>query len=124
TQERRQKVQMIFQDPYASLNPRWRVADIIAEPMHALKLVSNRREAEDRVADLLRRVRLDPVSMRKYPHEFSGGQRQRIALHVPFRANLNSSSATSRHPRSMSPSRRRCLISCETFKMSSGLPIC
>src|SRR5690606_173316 len=67
TRERRQKVQMIFQDPYASLNPRWRVRDIIAEPMRTLKLVSNRREAEDRVADLLRRVRLDPVSMRKYP---------------------------------------------------------
>jgi ABC-type glutathione transport system ATPase component len=80
SQERRQMVQMIFQDPYASLNPRWRVGDIIAEPMRALKLVSSRSEAEDRVADLLQRVRLDPISMRKYPHEFSGGQRQRIAI--------------------------------------------
>jgi ABC-type glutathione transport system ATPase component len=80
TQSRRQKVQMIFQDPYASLNPRWRVQDIIAEPMRALKLVSSKSEAEDRVADLLNRVRLDPISMRKFPHEFSGGQRQRIAI--------------------------------------------
>src|SRR5690606_16523461 len=80
SQTRRQRVQMIFQDPYASLNPRWRVGDIIAEPMRALKLVSNRREAEERVADLLEKVRLDPISMRKFPHEFSGGQRQRIAI--------------------------------------------
>ncbi len=80
TQKRRQRVQMIFQDPYASLNPRWRVGDIIAEPMRALKLVSGKREAEDRVADLLEKVRLDPIVMRKFPHEFSGGQRQRIAI--------------------------------------------
>jgi ABC-type glutathione transport system ATPase component len=80
TQQRRQRVQMIFQDPYASLNPRWRVGDIIAEPMRALKLVANKREAEERVADLLEKVRLDPISMRKFPHEFSGGQRQRIAI--------------------------------------------
>ncbi|WP_018632588.1 ABC transporter ATP-binding protein [Neomegalonema perideroedes] len=77
---RRRNVQMIFQDPYASLNPRWRVGSIVAEPIKALKLTSNRSEIEDRVADLLRKVRLDPVAMRKYPHEFSGGQRQRIAI--------------------------------------------
>src|SRR5690606_26985904 len=80
SQNRRKRVQMIFQDPYASLNPRWRVGDIIAEPMRALKLVANRREAAERVADLLEKVRLDPISMRKFPHEFSGGQRQRIAI--------------------------------------------
>src|SRR5690606_37074942 len=80
TQERRQRVQMIFQDPYASLNPRWRVGDIVAEPMRALGLASGRAETEERVADLLERVRLDPDAMRKYPHEFSGGQRQRIAI--------------------------------------------
>jgi len=80
SQKRRQSVQMIFQDPYASLNPRWRVGDIIAEPMRALKLVKGKREAEERVADLLEKVRLDPIVMRKFPHEFSGGQRQRIAI--------------------------------------------
>ena len=77
---RRRRVQMIFQDPYASLNPRWRVGDIIAEPIHALRLATNRTEIGDRVAELLRHVRLDPAAMRKYPHEFSGGQRQRIAI--------------------------------------------
>jgi ABC-type glutathione transport system ATPase component len=79
-QERRKRVQMIFQDPYASLNPRWRVADIIAEPMRTLGIATNRGEVEARVADLLTRVRLDPSVMRKFPHEFSGGQRQRIAI--------------------------------------------
>jgi ABC-type glutathione transport system ATPase component len=79
-QERRKRVQMIFQDPYASLNPRWRVADIIAEPMRTLGIARNRGEVDDRVAELLRRVRLDPSVMRKFPHEFSGGQRQRVAI--------------------------------------------
>ena len=79
-QERRKRVQMIFQDPYASLNPRWRVADIIAEPMRTLGIARNRSEVEDGVAGLLRRVRLDPSVMRKFPHEFSGGQRQRLAI--------------------------------------------
>ncbi|WP_332719574.1 ABC transporter ATP-binding protein [Pelagibacterium mangrovi] len=78
--KRRSKIQMIFQDPYASLNPRWRVGQIIAEPMRALGITRNAGEIADRVADLLRRVRLDPEAMRKYPHEFSGGQRQRIAI--------------------------------------------
>src|SRR5690606_32641949 len=78
--ERRQRIQMIFQDPYASLNPRWRVRDIVAEPMRALGLAGGRGETDERVADLLERVRLDPDAMRKYPHEFSGGQRQRIAI--------------------------------------------
>ncbi len=78
--ERRRKVQMIFQDPYASLNPRWRVGDIVAEPIKALGLASGRSEIEGRVADLLERVRLDAGAMRKFPHEFSGGQRQRIAI--------------------------------------------
>ncbi|MBV0890349.1 ABC transporter ATP-binding protein [Paracoccus sp. Z118] len=76
---RSRAVQMIFQDPYASLNPRWRVGNIIAEPIRVLGLARG-SEVEDRVADLLRKVRLDPVVMRKFPHEFSGGQRQRIAI--------------------------------------------
>ncbi|MBB4053054.1 peptide/nickel transport system ATP-binding protein [Devosia subaequoris] len=78
--ERRKRVQMIFQDPYASLNPRWRVADIVAEPMRTLGIARNRTEVDHRVAELLERVRLDPSVMRKFPHEFSGGQRQRIAI--------------------------------------------
>lgn len=76
----RRRIQMIFQDPYASLNPRWRVGRIIAEPMHAFGTVSGAAEAEAEVARLLKLVGLDPVDARKYPHEFSGGQRQRIAI--------------------------------------------
>lgn len=71
---------MIFQDPYSSLNPRLTVLDIIGEPFITRKIVSKRRDLEDRVAELLRSVHLDPTYMRRYPHAFSGGQRQRIAI--------------------------------------------
>ena len=67
------RMQMIFQDPYASLNPRWRVKDIIAEPIRFLKKSTP-------VEDLLRQVGLAPEDGEKYPHEFSGGQRQRISI--------------------------------------------
>ncbi|MCF1473366.1 ABC transporter ATP-binding protein [Agrobacterium vitis] len=73
-------VQMIFQDPYASLNSRWRVNDIIAEPIRTLGLEKDNRVIERRVADLLEKVRLDPDARSRFPHEFSGGQRQRIAI--------------------------------------------
>ncbi len=76
----RRRFQMIFQDPYASLNPRMRVADIVAEPVHAFGLLTDARAVEARVGELLRLVRLDPRDGIKYPHEFSGGQRQRIAI--------------------------------------------
>jgi oligopeptide/dipeptide ABC transporter ATP-binding protein len=72
----RRRMQMIFQDPYGSLNPRWRVGDIIAEPIRAFGL----GETKPRVRELLERVGLDAADARKYPHEFSGGQRQRIAI--------------------------------------------
>ncbi|MDJ1158945.1 ATP-binding cassette domain-containing protein [Chelatococcus sp. SYSU_G07232] len=76
----RRRIQMIFQDPYASLNPRWRVERIIAEPIRALRLAESEREVADRVGELLSLVGLHPADGRKYPHEFSGGQRQRIAI--------------------------------------------
>jgi peptide/nickel transport system ATP-binding protein len=76
----RRRMQMIFQDPYASLNPRWRVFDIIAEPIRAFGLSTDKADLEKRVGDLLRQVRLTPADGRKYPHEFSGGQRQRISI--------------------------------------------
>ena len=76
----RRRMQMIFQDPFASLNPRWRVFDIIAEPIRAFGLASNAADLEQRVGELLRQVRLTPADGRKYPHEFSGGQRQRISI--------------------------------------------
>jgi peptide/nickel transport system ATP-binding protein len=74
------RMQMIFQDPYASLDPRWRVRDIIAEPIKAFDLARNRQELRERVAELLLQVGLSPSDGEKYPHEFSGGQRQRISI--------------------------------------------
>jgi peptide/nickel transport system ATP-binding protein len=76
----RRRIQMVFQDPYASLNPRWRALDIIAEPIRAFHLAATRAEITSRVGELLRLVGLDPADGGKYPHQFSGGQRQRIAI--------------------------------------------
>ena len=76
----RRRMQMIFQDPYASLNPRWRVRDIVAEPLRAFELAKGRAEQDERVGDLLLQVGLSPADGEKYPHEFSGGQRQRISI--------------------------------------------
>ncbi len=76
----RRRMQMIFQDPYASLNPRWRVRDIVAEPIRHNRLLRDRHDIEDRVGELLTQVGLSAVDGEKYPHEFSGGQRQRISI--------------------------------------------
>jgi oligopeptide transport system ATP-binding protein len=76
----RRQVQMIFQDPFGSLNPRWNVLSIINEPLKIHFPGLNRSQREDRVAQLLRRVGLSPNHLRRYPHEFSGGQRQRIGI--------------------------------------------
>jgi peptide/nickel transport system ATP-binding protein len=76
----RQKLQMIFQDPYASLNPRWRVHDIIAEPLVAHGLMRDRAQIVQRVDELLHQVKLAPADKEKYPHQFSGGQRQRLSI--------------------------------------------
>jgi peptide/nickel transport system ATP-binding protein len=76
----RRRIQMIFQDPYASLNPRFRVDAIVAEPIRAFDLIQGERDITARVGELLGLVGLHPDDGRKYPHEFSGGQRQRIAI--------------------------------------------
>ncbi len=76
----RRRIQMIFQDPFASLDPRWRVGDIVAEPMLAFDIASGGRDARERVGELLRMVGLGPADAARFPHEFSGGQRQRIAI--------------------------------------------
>jgi len=76
----RKNVQFVFQDPMASLDPRMRVREIVAEGMHSFGLGANEAERTERVAEQLRRVRLDPDAMDRYPHEFSGGQRQRIGI--------------------------------------------
>ncbi len=75
----RREMQIIFQDPYASLNPRMRVLDIIAEPL-VIHGIGNKAERRVRVAELLSKVGLDPDYMQRYPHEFSGGQRQRLGI--------------------------------------------
>jgi peptide/nickel transport system ATP-binding protein len=76
----RRQMQMIFQDPYSSLNPRMRVLDIVAEPIRFHALAEGRRAVEQIVRDLLEHVGLGAASALKYPHEFSGGQRQRISI--------------------------------------------
>lgn len=78
--EFRREMQMIFQDPYASLNPRMKVKDIIAEGLDVHGLVKNDEERDQRVRELLDMVNLNPEHMTRYPYEFSGGQRQRIGI--------------------------------------------
>ena len=76
----RRRMQMIFQDPYASLNPRWKVLDIVAEPLREHGLVDGEPAQRARVAELLQSVGLAAADMEKFPHQFSGGQRQRISI--------------------------------------------
>ena len=76
----RQRIQMIFQDPYASLNPRWTVEAIIGEPLQEHGLIKDAAELKARVAELLQSVGLSALDMPKYPHQFSGGQRQHISI--------------------------------------------
>ncbi|HUN42056.1 MAG TPA: oligopeptide/dipeptide ABC transporter ATP-binding protein [Acetobacteraceae bacterium] len=76
----RRRVQVVFQDPFSSLNPRMRVRDILAEPISNFGLVRNRAEMDHRISDLIDKVHLPRDSAGRYPHEFSGGQRQRIGI--------------------------------------------
>ena len=76
----RRQMQMIFQDPYASLNPRMSIGTAIAEPIEIHKLAATQKDREARVAELLEKVGLRPDAARRYPHEFSGGQRQRVGI--------------------------------------------
>ncbi|AZO95847.1 dipeptide ABC transporter ATP-binding protein [Iocasia frigidifontis] len=78
--EIRKEMQIIFQDPYASLNPRMTVADIVGEPLDIHNLVKNKQEKYERVSQLMNNVGLTVEQMKRYPHEFSGGQRQRIGI--------------------------------------------
>lgn len=77
--ELRREMQIVFQDPYASLNPRMRVGDIVGEPL-VIHNIGTKNDRYERVGELLRRVGLDPDYRKRYPHEFSGGQRQRIGV--------------------------------------------
>ncbi len=76
----RRSIQMIFQDPFASLNPRLTIEQTLAEPMRIHGLVKTPQEARAKISDMLQEVGLDPRAMERYPHEFSGGQRQRIGI--------------------------------------------
>jgi oligopeptide/dipeptide ABC transporter ATP-binding protein len=76
----RRKAQMIFQDPYASLNPRWTVSAIIGEPLRVHKILANDKARDERVHELMLKVGLSPRLINRFPHEFSGGQRQRIGV--------------------------------------------
>ncbi len=105
----RRKAQMIFQDPYASLDPRMSVAAAITEPL-AIHGIGTREERRERVAELLRRVGLAPDHASRYPHEFSGGQRQRICIARPWRSSRSSSSPTKASRRSTC----RCAPACST----------
>ena len=78
--EHRREVQMVFQDPYSSLNPRMRVGQIIAEPLENYGLAKRGREGEQQIASLLEKVGLRADAMARYPFEFSGGQRQRLGI--------------------------------------------
>jgi oligopeptide transport system ATP-binding protein len=76
----RREAQIIFQDPYASLNPRWTISAIISEPLHVHRLLPTESDRTERVRELLRLVGLSPSHLNRFPHEFSGGQRQRIGV--------------------------------------------
>ena len=76
----RRRMQMIFQDPYASLNPRWKVLDIVGEPLREHRVVANARALREKVGELLSSVGLFAADAEKFPHQFSGGQRQRISI--------------------------------------------
>lgn len=85
----RRKMQVIFQDPYGSLNPRMTCGDIVGEPLSVHNLTNGKREYQDRVSELLQTVGLNPFMADRYPHEFSGGQRQRIGIARALAVNPN-----------------------------------
>jgi ABC-type glutathione transport system ATPase component len=114
----RRRMQMIFQDPYASLNPRMTVGNIIGEPIEVHNLAKGKAKTE-RVQELLKIVGLNPYFTNRYPHEFSGGQRQRIGV-----ARQTSSWRTSRSPRSTCPSRRRSSTCSKSSRTSSSSRTC
>jgi oligopeptide transport system ATP-binding protein len=95
--EFRRRAQLVFQDPYSSLNPRMTVGDIVAEPIDVHRLCASRKERNERIQNLLSMVGLSSEQATRYAHEFSGGQRQRIGIaRAGWPATPSSSSATNR----------------------------
>jgi len=113
----RRHLQMIFQDPYASLNPRMTVGNIISEPMQIHHLVPKNQRTQ-RVQELLQTVGLNPYFANRYPHEFSGGQRQRIGIARALAATLTSSWPMSRCPRWTCQFRRRSSTCLKIFRIN------
>ena len=118
----RRQMQMIFQDPYASLNPRKRICQIIGEPMEMHGLASG-RDADKRTEELLDRVGLQPEHANRYPHEFSGGQRQRIGIARALALQPKLIIADGPSPHSTCPCRRRSSTCSRIFRTSSACPI-
>ena len=106
----RRRMQIVFQDPYASLDPRMTIGDIVGEGIDIHHLCANAKERHDKIISLLERVGLNSEHANRYPHEFSGGQRQRVGIARALAVDPSSSSAMSRSPRWMSRFRRRSSI--------------
>jgi oligopeptide transport system ATP-binding protein len=115
----RKHVQIVFQDPYSSLNPRMRIGDIVAEPLVIHKMGS-RTERAGRTRELLELVGLDPSTASRYPHELSGGQRQRVGRRARSRSIRRCSCSTSPCPPSTCRCRRKSSIYCSTCSSGWG----
>ena len=115
----RRKMQMVFQDPYASLDPRMTIGDIVGEPIDIHHLAANKAERREKIISLLERVGLNSEHANRYPHEFSGVSASESVSRERLRSIPSSSSAMSRSPRSMSPFRRRSSICSRIFRKSS-----
>ncbi len=117
---RRQDLQMVFQDPMGSLDPRQSVESLLVEGMQAHGIVKDAKEAAPRLKQLLSDVGLPAAALKKYPHEFSGGQRQRIGIARALSVNPSSSSPTSRSPPSTCRSRPRSSTCSPTSRRSTA----
>lgn len=120
----RKKMQIVFQDPYASLDPRMTVGDIIGEAIDVHKLANSKQERYDIIIEMLRRVGLNSEHANRYPHEFSGGQRQRVGIARALAVNRSLSSVMNRFPHWMFPFRLRLSICLRIYRSRWVSRIC